>query len=303
MNLRVLLIESEAEELLFLQDVLREIEDQRLLPEWSRIEPEYAATWTEVERMLSTSPPHAIFLDLNLGPNPSLDDRERSETFRSVQEAVPDVPVILLVDPGDEQLASRLMRDGAQDFLYKRQVDCAPLAHALRNAVLRHRQLAAARSASLTDALTGLTNRTGFLALAHRDRKLAERLGQRWMLLVAEPRDLAEIGLAFGQQRRDLELLEAAERLRGIATPADLVARIGDRHFAISIFDGEVESAEEDWMRNRNAAAEHRINIGACIFDANRPISLDAMLEQALADLPPVRSPKPRETTKVAGAA
>ena len=43
MNLRVLLIESEPEEMRFLQDVLREIEDGHWMPEWPRIEPLSAA--------------------------------------------------------------------------------------------------------------------------------------------------------------------------------------------------------------------------------------------------------------------
>ena len=51
--------------MLFLQDVLREIEQERLLPEWPRIEPLCAANRAEAERILSTSPPHAILLDLS----------------------------------------------------------------------------------------------------------------------------------------------------------------------------------------------------------------------------------------------
>jgi diguanylate cyclase (GGDEF)-like protein len=276
MELRVLLIESEPEELLFLHDVFREIEGGRWLPEWPRIEPLSAATWQEAERILSTGLPHVILLDLE----------QEWETFRLVQAAVPDVPVILVLNPSDEALAVKLIREGLQDFLFKNQIDCAPLAHALRNAVLRQRLLTSARAAALTDSLTGLCNRAGFLASAARDRKVAERLQRRWMLLIAEPKHLTEIGEAFGEQRRDLELIEAAEHLRSIITPADTLARIGERHFAISIFDSETESVEQSWARIRHAAAERRIELGVSIFDDGNPLSLDAMLERALADLP-----------------
>jgi len=276
MELRVLLIESEPEELLFLHDVFREIEDGRWLPEWPRIEPLSAATWQEAERILSTGLPHVILLDLE----------QEWETFRLVQAAVPDVPVILVLNPSDEALAVKLIREGLQDFLFKNQIDCAPLAHALRNAVLRQRLLTSARAAALTDSLTGLCNRAGFLASAARDRKVAERLQRRWMLLIAEPKHLTEIGEAFGEQRRDLELIEAAEHLRSSITPADALARIGERHFAISIFDSETESVEQSWARIRHAAAERRIELGVSIFDDGNPLSLDAMLERALADLP-----------------
>ena len=302
MTLRVLLIESEAEELLFLQDVLREMEQERLLPEWPRIEPLYAATWAEARRILSTSPPHVILLDLDSGEDAGEKDagEKPAETFQSVQAGAPDVPVILLLNPAAEELAAQLIREGAEDFLLKHQVDCVPLAHAVRNAILRHRLLSAARAAAHSDSLTGLPNRVGFLAVAERDRKLAERLNRRWMLLIAEPRNLTALSHALGEQRRDLELVEAAEQLRGIATPADLVARIGERHFGLSIFDGDVESAEEAWVRIRAAAAEHRINIGVSIFDRSRPLSLDAMLQQALADLPQTRATLPPEASQIA---
>jgi diguanylate cyclase (GGDEF)-like protein len=309
MDLRVLLIESEPEEMLFLHDVFREIEEGRWLPEWPRIEPLSAATWQEAERILSTSPPHVILLDLELagedldsaGNRTDLAGKLGALTFRLVQAAAPDVPVILL-HADDESLAVKLIREGAQDFLYKRQIDCGPLAHALRNAVLRHRLLAAARSAALTDSLTGLFNRPGFLVSATRDRKLAERLERRWMLLIAEPKHLTEIGEAFGEQRRDMELIEAAEHLRGMVTPADGLARISERHFAISVFDGETESVEQSWARIRHAATEHRIELGVSIFHGDNPLSVDAMLEQALADLPRRMDSRPAESS-LAGAA
>jgi two-component system, cell cycle response regulator len=302
MTLRVLVIESEAEELLFLQDVLREIEQERLLPEWPQIEPLFAANWAEAERILSTSPPHAILLDLELDPDGKHSaDEQCTQMFGLVQTAAADVPVILLLEAGDEPLATRLMRKGAEDFLLKGQIDCAPLAHALRNAVLRRRLLSAARASSLTDSLTGLANRAGFLGIAARDRKLAERLKRRWMLLVAKPRNLEEISRALGEQRRDLELVEAAEQLRGMITPADLAARIDDRHFAVGVFDTEVESVEEAWLRMRHAAAEVRMDVGASIFDPGRPLSLDAVMELAMADLPQAGESKP--APRAAGAA
>lgn len=300
MTLRVLIVEPDPEELLFLQDVLREVEDEHLLPEWEQIEPLYAVTWEEARRIVLTSAPHAILLDSEVEP-----EAGPAECFRRMQRAALETPVLVLVDASQENLAVQLVRDGVQDFLFKKQIDCVPLAHALRNAVLRHKLLAAARSASLTDSLTRLPDRSAFLTMADRDRKLAERLERRWMLLIAEPRNLEEIALAFGEQRRDMELIEAAEQLRRVITPADWVARISDRHFALSIFDSEVESAEEAWARIRTSAMASRINVGACIFDPNRdsgrdasrPMSLESMLERALADLPP------RKSAKLAGAA
>jgi diguanylate cyclase (GGDEF)-like protein len=303
MNLRVLLVESEPEEALFLRDVLEELSEKRVDQgpiDHVQIEVTHAASWLEAEGLLCNNPlpPHLILLD------PDLADRQGAETYRSAQAAAPELPIILLVNSLDESMAVKLMREGAQDFLVKKRVDCAPLLHAMRNAVARQHLLNAARAAALTDALTGLPNRAGFLALASRDRKLAERLDRRWMLLVAVPRNLREIAAAHGDQRRDLELVEIADHLRSAAHPTDLVARIGAGQFAITVFDTEFETVEEAWIRVRASAAERRINVGASIYDPSRALSLDAMLEQAALDLLPTRMPEQQEPgTRVAGAA
>jgi PleD family two-component response regulator len=306
MTLRVLLIESKAEDLLFLQEVLREVEQERLLAEWPQIEPYYAATLAEAERTLSTSLPHAILLSAGME---QAGGQQQAGTFGLVQTAAPDVPVILLLEPGQELLATRLMRNGAQDYLFKQQVDCVPLAHALRNAVLRQRLLSAARAASLTDSLTGLPNRAAFLSIAARDRALSEQFGRRWMLWVAEPENLLPFRTRLDEHQRDLTMSQAADQLRGIVTPADLIARIGDHRFAISVFENDLESTEETCARMRSAAAEQRISVGVSIFDPVVPIfeplrplpNIDAMLESASADLS--RPQSPHAISKVAGAA
>lgn len=303
MNLRILLVESQPEELVILQDVLHEIEDEGWLREWAHLELLCASTRAEAERTLAR--PHGLPNVLLL--NPDLADGQGAGTFRRLQASAPDIPIILLVSASDRSLAVTLVREGAQDFLIQKQVDCAPLAHALRNAVARHRLLAAARAAALSDFLTGLPNRTSFLAFADRDRKLAERLDRRWMVLIAEPKNLAGIASpysdAYSDQRRDLELVEAADYLRSIANPADTLARIGAQRFAITVFDSEPETLEEAWMRIRTAASKHRMEVGVSIFDRNRALTLDAMLEQAEQDLTPMPKPADRNLSSVVGAA
>lgn len=300
MDLRVLLVESDPDDARFLHEVLGEIEDQHYLGEWPCIEVLHAATWSEAEQIVNgaissgTGTPHVLLLD------PELADLRGAAGFWRAQAAAADIPVVLLVSSEDQCLALKLMREGAQDFLLKKQLDCLPLAHAIRNAIARQRLLVATRATVPVDSLTGLLNRTGFMAVADRDRMLAERLNCRWMLLIAEPKNPAELAEAQREQGMDLEMVEAADHLRSASGPADLMARIGSRRFAICVFDTEAETVEEAWMRIRSTAAERRFEVGASIFDKNRPLSLEAMLEQASRDLMPAPSP---ETIRAAGAA
>lgn len=101
-----------------------------------------------------------VLLDLNLP------DCRGFATFTKTSAAAPGVPVIVLTNIDDEALALRTVRDGAQDYLFKKQVDSSSLAHAIRCAIERHRMAAELRTCSLLDELTGLYNRRGFLALA-----------------------------------------------------------------------------------------------------------------------------------------
>ena len=281
MTLKVLLVESDAEDVLFLQEALTEIEGGRYWSNWIRIETLHANTWAKAAMILANETLDLLLLDLNLA------DAQGADIFRRAQAAASQVPVILLTSAEDAEMAARLVRDGAQDFLIKKQIDCAPLAHAMRNAIERHRLLSATRAASMIDSLTGLPNRGGFLTFADRDRKLAERLGRRLMVLVAEPKNLSAITATYGEQRRDLTLIEAADHLRGLIGPADLLARITETHFALTIFDTDIEPVEAAWARFHSTTGAHRIGIGAAIFDSAHPASLEVLIDQAESDLAP----------------
>jgi PleD family two-component response regulator len=281
MNLRLLLVESEPEDVIFLKDVLIEIESGRYWSQWVHIETLHAATASDAVAIVSNEIVDVILLDLDLS------DSQGTDTFREMQGIAEHIPMVLLMGSEEDALAVRMIRDGAQDFLLKKQIDCAPLAHAIRNAVERHRLLAAARAGAITDPLTGLPNRGGFLTFADRDRKLAERMGRRMMIAVAEPKDGADISTRDGRQRRDLIMVEAADHLRSLSGPTDFLARIGQNRFAMTIFDTDAESVEEAWARLHAGLAGHRIRIGAAIFDRDRPVSLDALLDQAALDLAP----------------
>lgn len=75
--------------------------------------------------------PDIVLLDL------SLPDSFGLETLARWQEAAPTVPVIVLTGSDDEELAVSAVREGAQDYLVKGQIDGALLVHSLRYAIER----------------------------------------------------------------------------------------------------------------------------------------------------------------------
>jgi len=286
-TLRVLLAESGTEDTVFLNEVLTELDGARCWSDWVHVETSHAATWTATAAILATDAVDILLLD------PDLRDTQGSETFRRVQAAAPQVPVILLVEPSAISLAEHMVRDGAQDFLLKKEVDCEPLARAIRNAMERHRLLAAARATSMTDPLTGLLTRPAFLTLAERDRLLADRLSRKMLVVLAEQAQAAVDGV----KRHDLTLIGAADDLRRLAGPAALLARLNHSRFGLAVLDTLAEPVDEIQARLGTAATAGTLAFGTVVFDPQQPVSLDALLEQATVNLSKGRAcPTPTTT-------
>ena len=224
--------------------------------------------------LLTDEPVDAVVLDVELC------GARATDAFRRLQAAAPQTPIILFAAHEDTEVAVHLLREGAQDFLIAQSVDAVLLAHALGTAIERQRLLSGARAACMEDPLTRLLNRTAFLALADRDRKLAQKIGCRWMVVMAEPNDVdPSMRVDFlskenvTAERRDLLLIETAERIRRFTGATDLLARVGEFRFGLGIFDTPSETLETAWSRIHSSAGEHRIAIGAAIFDFAHPLA------------------------------
>lgn len=96
---------------------------------------------THVERLsaaleyLQRTAADVILLDL------SLPDAHGLETVRKIQSVAADIPVVVLTGFSDESFALQAVREGAQDYLVKGQLDSDLLARSMRYAIERHRLL------------------------------------------------------------------------------------------------------------------------------------------------------------------
>ncbi len=88
-------------------------------------------TLSEAERYLAGSPVDIILLDLGLP------DAQGMEVVRRAQAAAPHVPLVVLTGLDDESLASEALKEGAQDYLIKGEIEPRSLMRALRYAIER----------------------------------------------------------------------------------------------------------------------------------------------------------------------
>ena len=124
--LKILLVEDSPADSRLLWEMLRDSAIK------GRFALDPAVTLKEAISHLSSRKFDLVLLDLMLPDSAGLD------TFRAVHKACPDVPVVLLTGLSDENLAARAVREGAQDYLVKGQVDPAALVRSMRYAVERH---------------------------------------------------------------------------------------------------------------------------------------------------------------------
>ena len=229
-----------------------------------------------------------ILLDL------SLPDSRGFDTFAAIYAHAAQTPILVLTGMDDERLAVRMIREGAQDYLIKGQIDPTYLARVIRNAVERHRTRQRLEQLALLDDLTGLYNRRGFYSLARQHLKLSQREGRSLLLIFADVDKLKQINDEFGHQEGDRALQAAATILANTFRASDVTSRIGGDEFVVLAID-VTESAvkhiisrlEENIARYNASHGLYRLTMswGVASFDPKRAISLEELIAKADEDL------------------
>jgi signal transduction histidine kinase len=125
-TLQVLLVEDNAGDVRLLREMFgKERPDSFELTHFLRM--------SEAEVHLAKGGVDIVLLDMGLPDGHGLD------TVRRAHAAAPGVPMIVLTGLDDEALAAEALREGAQDYLIKGQIENRALPRALRHAIERHR--------------------------------------------------------------------------------------------------------------------------------------------------------------------
>jgi len=107
------------------------------------------------------------------------------------------------------------------------------LMRAVRCAAKQYMLQAELGNLALTDELTGLYNRRGFMALAERQLKLGRRTGRGMLLFMMDVDHLKQINDSFGHLEGDCTLKRIANVLEETFRDSDVVARLGGDEFAV----------------------------------------------------------------------
>jgi diguanylate cyclase (GGDEF)-like protein len=146
------------------------------------------------------------------------------------------------------------------------------------------------RDQSLTDELTGLLNRRGFLAMATARIAEARRTKAPIALLYADVNGLKRINDELGHEQGDLVIGDAARTLRGVFRGGDIVARIGGDEF-VALLPNLSPAARDPLLERLGAAiGAHEqqrrpfrlsMSYGVTFMDWDSMRSLDELLADA----------------------
>jgi diguanylate cyclase (GGDEF)-like protein len=163
--------------------------------------------------------------------------------FAAVSQArvrSPLVPVVLLSDSDDDELAHRAVDAGARGYLLKPALSTGLLVWSLQHAIRNQRiflelNIARERARQLAayDPLTGLANRSLFGDRLEQAVSSARRSRQKLAVLFLDLDRFKLINDSLGHVAGDALLRSVAQRLRACLRKSDTGARLGGDEFAI----------------------------------------------------------------------
>ena len=147
------------------------------------------------------------------------------------------------------------------------------------------------RNISLTDGLTGLNNRRGFMILATGLLKFARRAGYSSCLIYVDLDSLKYINDTFGHTAGDMAITHFARILTDTFRDSDVIGRMGGDEFVALLIDAtESDIAGMQALLQSNVDAYNlqaeslqalSFSLGAIRIDPNSTITMEEFLSQA----------------------
>jgi diguanylate cyclase (GGDEF)-like protein/PAS domain S-box-containing protein len=159
-----------------------------------------------------------------------------------------------------------------------------------RDITLRKKMEEKLREAAVTDDLTGLFNRRGFITISDKHLNLAKRHKRRLSLLYLDLDNLKLINDELGHKEGDLALKDTANLLKESFRESDIVARIGGDEFAVLLTemtdgaDRAIVHLRENIERmndRTDRAYPLSVSSGFAYYDPGTPVSIDKLISQA----------------------
>ncbi|MBI5056700.1 MAG: diguanylate cyclase [Nitrospirae bacterium] len=161
-----------------------------------------------------------------------------------------EMPVIMIVEEGNEKLGVEAMDKGAYDYLTKEEIKTVALSRAIRRAIQRKKleddvkeSIAKLEKLAIRDGLTGLFNHRHFHEVIKNEYKKSKRHLQPLSCIMLDLDHFKSINDSYGHPFGDFVLIKSAEILKKLVRDTDFVARYGGEEFFIILPNTDLEGA------------------------------------------------------------
>lgn len=258
-SIRILLVEDNPADARLLAEFLAEVENTQF--ELVRVE-----RLGDALQRLGNERFDVMLLDL------SLPDAQGLETVTRAYKR--GAPIVVLTGLDDKTLAINALREGAQDYLVKGQIEASLLERSMRYAIERHRSEEMIERYAYYDGLTALPNRNLLYDRLQQAILAARRENKLVALLIADLDRFKEVNDALGHQFGDLLLHQIGPRLKATLRESDTVARLGGDEFAILLPSVASAGAAIDVGGKILKALEESFLIGGLNIDIEASIGI-----------------------------
>jgi diguanylate cyclase (GGDEF)-like protein len=246
-------------------------------------------------RRSAPDPTDVALLNMTVDPQ-SLFRRKVSGISRSRENPVIDDVFRALLSEANRELASlirevRTEPQGMSPSDARSQQVSELLMRAVRCAAKQYMLQAELGNLALTDELTGLYNRRGFMAVAERQMRLGKRTGRGMLLFIMDVNGLKSINDSFGHLEGDCALKRTSAVLEETFRDSDVVARLGGDEFAVLAIEAAGHSEPTIkarlFERLKSISAEQQsryeisLSVGVARFDPRNVTSIGELMVKA----------------------
>lgn len=201
-----------------------------------------------------------------------------STDLKRIHEIASNVPVLVLPNTQDGLLhPDAEAGDNAKGTGHHR-AKLKKLARILRCGLRQIQVESELSHLAISDELTGLYNRRGFLLLGSERMKLAHSLKKNVLLFFADLDNLKQINDQYGHQEGDQALLKTADVFRNTFRNSDITGRFGGDEFAALVIEDFGHTSDTISRRLQDNMAE------LCANNTQYPISLSVGMTRYVAE-------------------
>lgn len=176
---------------------------------------------------LESNSPAVVLLDMNLPDSSGLN------TVNRLQEAHPDLPLVVLSGQDNEDFAIEILNHGVQDYLVKWEGSAQTILRSIRYAIERKRTDLRLNHLAHFDRLTNLPNRQYFQEQLEAALSRANRGGHQVALFFLDLDNFKTVNDTLGHHAGDELLVAATDSLQQVLRNNDTLARLGGDEFAV----------------------------------------------------------------------